>query len=252
MSLRLIFTLLLCCAASLIINAQVVISGVVLDDSKINYVEGARVISTGGQLSSTDSMGRYSIRTGPNDSLFFIYNNKPTQKFAVASIFNTEKFDISLHIPVKGKFKALQEVVVYSKSYRQDSVENREEYKNIFGYKKPGIESSITPGGGVGLDFGEFINIFRFKRNKRLKSFQSFLEEQEQEKYINYRFSKRAVQRITQLKSPALDSFMIWYRPTYLFASSSNELVFNQYILNALYQYRRVVANAEAIKEEEN
>ncbi len=226
------------------------VSGTVLDNSKINYVEAARVISTGGQITSTDSMGRYSIKTSINDSLFFIYNNKPTQKFAVAAISNPEKFDISLHIPVKGKFKALQEVVVYSKSYRQDSLQNREDHKDIFGYKKPGIESSITPGGGVGLDFDEFINIFRFKRNKRLKSFQLYLEEQEQEKYINYRFSKKVVQRITQLKSPALDSFMIWYRPSYAFASTSSELIFNQYILNALYQYRRVSGIGEAKKEE--
>lgn len=231
-------------------SAQILVSGTVLDKSKVNYVEGAKVVSTNGQLAYTDSMGRYAIRVNPSDSLFFVYNNKPTQKFAVSSIPNTDKFDISILVPVAGKYKALQEVIVYTKSYRQDSTENRETYRDIFGYKKPGLSTSITPGGGVGADLDEIINIFRFKRNKSLRAFQKRLEGQEQDKYIDYRFSRQTVRRITQLKSPALDTFLVWYRPSYEFASRSSEIDFNQYILNALYQFQRISPLA-AKKEEE-
>lgn len=246
---RIIFTFLLlifCCFTSI---AQVLVSGAVMDNSKINFVEAVGVMSTGGKIAVTDSLGKYSIQTTIDDSLYFIYNNKPTQKFAVNKIPNTAEFNISIHIPVKSRYSLLKEVVVYSKNYKQDSAENRENYGEIFSYKKQGIQTSISPGGGVGLDANELINAFRFKRNKRLKAFQQRLEADEKEKYVNYRFNKTFVRRITQLQGSALDSFLIWYRPTYEFAATSNEIEFNQYILNASYHFRKTIGSGEAKKE---
>jgi hypothetical protein len=140
-------------------------------------------------------------------------------------------------------------VVVFSKSYKEDSLENRQTYADIFEYKKPGLSTSVTPGGGVGADVDELINIFRFKRNKRLKSFQRRLETQEQEKYVDYRFNKLFVKRITGLDGILLDSFLVWYRPTYEFARASDELTFNQYILNAFYQFQKLVNVSPAKKD---
>lgn len=230
-------------------GAQIIVSGTVLDNSKVNFVEAAGVISTGGKIAVTDSLGKYTIQAAADDSLYFIYNNKPTQKFAVNKIPNTAQFDISLHITVKSRYSLLKEVVVYSKNYKQDSAENRESYGEVFNYKKQGIQTSLSPGGGVGLDANELINAFRFKRNKRLKAFQQRLEADEKDKYINYRFNKVFVKRITQLQSPALDSFLVWYRPTYEFTSMSSEIEFNQYILNASYHYKKTSARGEARKE---
>lgn len=247
---RPIFTFLILYSFALSANAQLIISGTVLDKGKINYVEGARVISTGGTLSLTDSLGFYRIAVAQGDSIFFIYNNKPTQKFPVKDIANPDKFDISVLIAVKSKYRALDEVMVFSNTYRQDSVANRDAYKNIFGYKKPGVQTSITPGGGVGMDLDELINIFRFRRNKSLRSFQKRLEEQEQDKYIDWRFNKTLVRRITGLQSPALDSFIVWYRPSYEFVANTSEIAFTQYILNAFYQFKRVTAGGELKKED--
>ncbi len=230
-------------------EAQLKISGTVLDKSKINYVEGVRVISTEGLMAFTDSLGRYSILTGMNDSLFFIYNNKPTQKFAVNKIDNPAQFDISLLIPVKSKYTVLKEVIVYSKTYKQDSAENRDTYSEIFAYRKPRVETSITPGGGVGMDVNELINMFRFRRNKRLKAFQERLEADEKERFIDNRFNKVFVRRITQLNGAQLDSFRLWYRPSYEFASEASEIDFNQSMLNSLYHYRKVTGT-KAKKEE--
>ena len=233
------------------VHAQFTISGTVLDSSKINYVENVRVVSTGGMFAITDSLGRYSVMAGEADSLIFYYNNKPTQKFIVKAIPDPAHFNISLRINVKGKYHVLNEVVVFSRSYKQDSLENRQAYADIYDYKKPGLSTSITPGGGVGADVDELINIFRFKRNKRLKAFQQRLELQEQEKYINYRFSKLFVKRITGLSGSLLDTFLVWYRPDYEFTRSSDELVFNQYILNAFYQFQKLFTAHPAKKEEQ-
>jgi hypothetical protein len=221
-----------------------------LDKSKINRVENVRVVSTGGMIAITDSMGRYTIMVKPGDSLSFVYKNKPTQQFAVNTIPNPMQFDISIHINIESKYSVLKEVIVYSKSYKEDSLENRQTYANVFQYEKPGLSTSIGPGGSVGADVDELINIFRFKRNKRIKAFQQRLEEQEKEKYVTYRFNKITIGRITGLSGMALDSFLVWYRPSYEFTQTSNEIDFNQYILNASYQYRKIMPLGEAKKEE--
>ncbi|MEO6538390.1 MAG: hypothetical protein ABIT07_11640 [Ferruginibacter sp.] len=244
-----IFSLLACCFISPV-QAQLTVSGTVYDNSKVIYVERVQVISTGGMQAVTDSLGRYTIVANEKDSLYFFYNNKPTQKFPVRNIPNLSKFDISLHIAVESKYNVLKEVIVYSKSYKQDSLENRSSYPGIFGYKKPGLSSTISPGGVAGADLDELINIFRFKRNKRLKSFQRRLEEEEQSKYVDYRFNKISVRRITGLAGGDLDSFMVLYRPSYEFASSSGEVIFNQYVLNASYRFKKTTSYSPAKKEE--
>lgn len=249
--LRLFFIFLFFIFLSLRAGAQLTVSGTVLDNSKMNYVEDVRVVSTGGGLAFTDSMGRYSIKAGKTDSLFFVYNNKPTQKFAVSSMPNPAQFDIALPMKIQGRYKVLQEVIVRSRSYAEDSATNREDYKDIFSYQKPKIESSISPGGGVGMDLDAFINMFRFRHNREMKAFQQRLEQQEQDKYIDYRFSKKNVHRITQLSGSALDTFLVWYRPSYEFTRRSTELAFDEYVLNAYYQYRRITGVGELKKSDE-
>ena len=245
---RFLYSLLFIIAAQSV-KAQLIVSGTLVDVTKINAVEGAQVFSTGGNSTFTDSIGRYKIAANIHDSLYFVYKGKPTQRFAVSSIIRLDKFEVALKIPVASRYTILQEVIVISKTPQQDSVENRELYSKNFDFSK-GVSTSLSPGGGAGLDFDELVNLFRFRRNKRMKTFQNFLQEQEQEKYVNFRFSKKTVKRITGLpEGVALDTFMVRYRPTYIFTATSNDLEFNQYILNNLYQYRRFMP-LDAKKEE--
>ena len=230
------------------LKAQLTLSGQVFDSSKINLVEGVRVVSTGGLFTITDSLGRYSIRVTDKDSVTFLYRNKPTQQFAVSSIPDPSHFNISLHVTVKGKFRTLKEVIVYSKTYRQDSLENRRAYSDVFNFQKPTIRSGISPDGVAGADVNEIINMFRFKRNKRLRAFQLRLEGQEQDRYVNYRFNKTLVKRITGFQGAQLDSFMVRYRPDYEFTSQADEVVFNQYILDASYRYKMEMLKQDSFR----
>lgn len=219
--------------------AQMMVQGTVFDAGMSNYVEGVRVVSTAGVFAITDSMGRYSIPVHDEDSLWFFYNNKPTVKFPVKDIVDPTAFNISIKAKVTTKYKVLKEVVIYSKSYREDSLENRDTYAGIFNYQKPGLYTSST-GAGVAFDLDQIINVFRFNRNRRLKAFQEHLLEEEQEKYINARFGRTYIARVTGLKANQLDSFMVWYRPTYEFCRNSNELDFIQYLLRASDHFRVV------------
>jgi len=218
--------------------SQQYVSGTVYDSSRVNYVPGVKVINNAGQFALTDSMGKYTIAVGEKDSLAFIFNNKSTVKFPILAATDPSHFDVSLRVPYKGKYKVLKEIIVHTRTYREDSIENRQEYGKVFNYQKPGLQTSIGPSGVAGADVDQLINIFRFKRNKRLKAFQVRLEAEEQEKYINYRFSKTLVKRITHFEGEQLTMFMLLYRPTYEFANNADELTFNQYILNCSYKYK--------------
>ncbi len=248
--LKIILLISICLGAYTPLSAQFILSGTVFDSSKINYVEGVRVVSTGGLFTVTDSMGVYHLKVTEKDSVSFNFRNKPTQKFPIKTIPDPSHFDISLRITVRGKYSTLKEVVVYAKSFREDSIENRQTYANIFNYRKPGLQTSTNPDGVVGADVNELINLFRFKRNKRLHAFQKRLEQQEEDHYVNYRFNKTQVRRITQLQGDQLDSFMVRYRPSYEFTSNASEMQFNQYILNCLYKYKIYLLQQDAKKQD--
>lgn len=234
------------------LSAQLTVTGTVFDSSRRNYVKDVRVESTGGKFVITDSMGHYKIPVNEKDSLVFIYNNKPTQKFVVKEIADLSQFDISLHVNVKDGIKTLKEVVVFARSYREDSMENRQTYARVYNFQKPTIRTSVSPGGIAGADVNEIINIFRFNRTKRLKAFQARLEQQEQDRYVSYRFNKNFVRRITQLQGAELDTFMIRYLPTYEFASTADEVSFNRYILNSSYAFKIELLRKESPKLPDN
>lgn len=222
-----------------IAKSQLTVTGTVYDSTKIIPVKDVLIKSSSGTSTTTDSNGRYTIVTSDKDSLTFTYHDKPTAKFAVKQIPNIGGFDISLHIRVPEKFKTLKEVKVYAKNYRQDSIENREAYAKIFKYQKPGITlTSDSYTGAAGADLNELINVFRFKRNRQLKKMQERLMEQEEENYINYRFNKTTVRRITNLQGQYLDEFMKEFRPGFKFTQQSSVVEFYQYILNASYEFK--------------
>lgn len=228
---------LLCCVAA---NAQLTITGTVFDSTKTIPVKDVLVQSSNGTTAITDSLGHYTIVTTDKDSLTFIYHDKPTARFAVKQIPDMAGFNISLHVRVSERFKTLKEVKVYAKNYRQDSIANRDQYAKIFNYEKPGIKlTSDSYTGAAGMDLNELINVFRFKRNRQLKKMQIRLEEQEKENYINYRFNKNTVKRITRLDGVDLDTFMQQYRPDFEFTQQASLVDFYQYILNASYDYKK-------------
>ncbi len=229
--------------------AQIKIKGTVYDKSKVNYVEYVKVLSTGGEFAYTDSIGNYEIVANSNDSLSFVHNGKATMQFPVSSIADKNHFDISLQLSIPSRYTYLKEVRVYSKSYKQDSAENRKEYQKIFDFEKPRLESSLGADGMAGADLNQIFDMFKFRRNKSLKALQTIMIELEEDKYVNYRFSKVNVRRITGLSGNLLDTFLVRYRPNYYFIKDKSDTEFYEYVLQQFYQYQRLL-NLSGIKPE--
>lgn len=217
--------------------AQVKLSGKVYDISRLRPLEAVSVLTNSGSGTISDSLGRYSIIVSENDSIWFSYLNRPTPKYAIKTIPNINDFEISLHV----NSTELKEVRITPPNYKLDSIQNRNDYARAFNFHKPGIGSSFNPGpsGGVGLDLDEFIGIFRFRKNRRMLAFQQRLIQEEEDRFIDHRFNRALVIKLTQMRGEKLDTFMKRYRPTIDFAESSSDYEFQDYIKKSFSHYQR-------------
>jgi len=223
------------------------IKGFVYDSSRNYPLQAVSVLSTSGAGTITNADGYYEIEVSENDSIWFSYLGKPTIKFPVLKIVNPLEFEISLHVNVP----TLREVKIRPKNYRYDSIQNRNTYAKIFNFQKPTLKT-VTPqyGVGMGFDLDEIINMFRFRRNRTMASFQQRLLLEEQERYIDFRFNKGLVRRLTRLDGNELDSFMRVFRPSYSFTKYAGEYDFQYYIKEALYRFKRGLSPDSFMKEE--
>jgi hypothetical protein len=206
---------------------QVVISGTVYDESQRFAMAGVSVLSTSGLGTTTDSVGHYRIRLALDDSIYFSYLGKSTARFPVKEIGAGQPFDMALAVSID----SLPAVFVRGNNYLLDSLQNRKDYAKVFNYQSSylsSVKSTRRGGMGVGLDLDMFLN---GKQNRRMEAFQKRLEEEEKDKFVDHRFSRAIVRRITGLDAPALDTFMVQYRPTEEFIQScATEYEFYHYI----------------------
>ncbi len=216
------------------VQAQITVKGTVFDSSGTYPVQGVSVLSTNGVGTSTDALGDYSIRVNETDSIWFSYLNKPTRKFLVKSIKTPYAFNISLQTFIT----LLPGVKARVKDYKRDSIQNRQDYAKYFDYQKPGLKVSSLSDGSVGFDLNEIINSFRFGRNKRLSMFQNRLITQEQEAFIQHRFSKSLIRRITGANNDStISQFIIYYQPSFLFTSTAADYTFHKYIKDSYERF---------------
>lgn len=218
------------------------ISGRISDYFSKKPLDAVSVITSSGHFAISDSLGNYSIAVRKNDSIWFSYLNKQTLKYPIDTIAHPDNFDVALYVDARW----LPSVTVATKNYRLDSIQNRETYANVFNYRKPGIRfsqsnpSTYTPGSlTAGFDLDEIINAFRFRQNREMIAFQQRLIQQEQDKYIDHRYTKFLVKKLTGLDGKQLDDFMNTYRPSYDEVLMMNDLELGFYIEQCYKDYKQ-------------
>jgi hypothetical protein len=215
---------------------DVTVHGTVYNMYRTKPLDRVSVISASGRGTTTDSNGNYIIVVDLSDSIYFSYLGRATSKFAIRDINYSSGFDIALHVdPV-----TLQEVKVMPRSYRDDSIQNRKDYEKYFDYKKPGFKITDGSGGlGAGVDIDALIGMLQKDKIRRAKAFQGRLIDEEHDKYVDHRFARSVVLKITHLEGDELDSFMIRYRPSYEFCKKATDYDLYDYIKLAFREYQK-------------
>lgn len=228
--------------------------GTVYDYFNKRPLDAVTISTSSGLYTISDSLGKFTIPVSKKDTVWFSFLSKKTKGYPVDTISNLYNFEIALYVDAAW----LPAVKVKNSNYKFDSLQNRQEYAKVFNFRKPGIgistisPSSYVPGSvSAGLDLDEFINMFRFRRNRMMLSMQERLIDQEQEKYINHRYSKYLVQKLTGLKSPELDSFICMSKPSYELLTTMNEIELGYYV-EQIYKLYKSDAPVFLRKDEED
>ncbi|HWJ30495.1 MAG TPA: hypothetical protein VNS32_28440 [Flavisolibacter sp.] len=211
-------------------SAQYTIKGNVYDSSRVYPIEAVSVLSTNGHGTMTDSLGHYQIDVREKDSIWFSYLGKPTPKYPVLKIVDINHFDLALRL----KMDVMKEVKIKARNYRQDSIQNRKDYAKIFNFQRPNITSMTSIGPtGAGIDLDELIRVFQFRKNRETMRFKERLIEQEHEKFVDHRFNRGLVRKLTGLDGDSLEVFMLRYRPSYEFTLVTGDYDFQLFIKKA-------------------
>jgi hypothetical protein len=217
------------------LHAQYKVKGKVYDSTRSYPMQYVTVHSTSGKLSISDGKGNYEISVGEKDSIWFSYLGKPTPKYPVLTMITPLQFDIALNLGSN----VLKEVIVKTRDYRQDSIQNRLDYAKAFEWAKPKIRPGSSEfGTAAGFDLEQLIRMFQFRKNKQAAAFQNRLLEQEREKFVDHRYSKALVLRLTGLSGAARDSFMMRCRPIYEFCIMATDYEFQSYIKDCYQDYK--------------
>ena len=213
------------------------LKGTVYDSTKTYPLSSVSVLSTSGRGTITDVFGSYEIDVKETDSVWFSYLNKPTIKYSIAKIFNASQFDLALHVNIP----VLKEIIVKKRNYRQDSLQNRIDYAKAFNWERPGLRATLGsgPGASVGFDFTEIIRMFQFRRNRSMANFHERLLIQEKDKFIDNRFNKILVLRLTGLTGDERDNFMLRCRPTFEFCLTALDYTFQEWIKKCFEIYNQ-------------
>jgi hypothetical protein len=222
-------------ASSSDIYGQYHINGRVLDSIGLHPIESVSVLSSNGHGTLTDSNGRYQLEISDGDSIWFSYLGKETVKYPARYVIPLEEFDIALSVNIP----ILKEVRVRSRDYKYDSIENRQTYASVFNYRKPTFHSVVTSISplGITINIDELIRSFGKKKIRRQLNFQQRLLNEERNKFIDHRFTRLLVHRITGATAPAIETFMVKYRPGYLFTLTSSDYDFFNYIRESYADY---------------
>lgn len=169
-----------------------------------------------GQILSFAAVGYYFdtlvLRTGnPNDTLVFYLRPLATNLG---------------NVTVTGKLLS---------RYQQDSIERSREFKEKM--VSPPIPTFGLSNSGAGLGIG-LEGLYKKERNKRKGI--DFFKTNEEEEYINYRFSPELVVKYTGFQEDELQAFMQAYRPTYKWLRQhpkEEDLLY--YINESLFQYKQ-------------
>ena len=187
---------------------QKTVIGVITDSSSSAPLANVEVSNlTTNKKTTSDSRGNFSIGVSINDVLFFTKDGYRFKTFSYSLLM-----DATLDVRMSVLPHNLPGVTVQSDytKYQRDSVKRRNEFnQDMVSPKYKTIQNNSNGAGAV-------INIDHFsKREKNKRNAEKLFKEQEENAYVQYRFSPELVSSYTGLKGDSLEKFRNLYWPDY-------------------------------------
>ena len=165
----------------------------------------------------TDSTGKFSIDVERGQLIEF---QKISYKLERVRISSNELPYYSIAMVIGPR--ELEDVRIVGKSYKMDSIIDRETYKwAIDHYTLDGLEMLQHPFDAMS------------KSNRQIWAFQKHFDYFEKEKYIDYVFNTHLIQKITPIDSSDILEFKMRYRPRYGQIKAWNTYEYYDYIKKA-------------------
>ena len=205
-----------------------VFQGAVVDNSTHLPLAGVSVINISRQRSATtDANGGYVLQAGTSDSLSFFVEGYAPVSMRLRGAMDT--------IALTKLNVVLKEFVLHKSltQYQQDSIERRKTYED--GFKREKIKPQYT-GLAVNDLFSSIAQHFSYKDKLRRK-FKKNFEEDEEQRFIDTRYTRQLTHDLTGLMGDELANFMNTYPMSYGFARSASDLEIKMWIRDNYKQH---------------
>lgn len=217
------------------------VKGIVTDKKTGQPITGAWITSSKATTIS-GLLGEFTINiVKPSDTL-----SVKMQGYKLNILPVDRSVNRTIHITLDQAIIELNEVHVTAKRDRvKDSLNNRKMFAKEFNSSAPKLKDIIkisrNPGplpiAGVTIVPSQLIRALTYKHTRDYK-FKRILIRDEQNRYIDSRFSETLVTEITNLKNDSLLSFMDKYRPGIDKIKKMNDYDIRAYIKSSLIKFR--------------
>jgi len=172
----------------------------------------------------SDEGGAYRIQAGVGDVLVFTSVGFRSDTLVVSPPMLSGDYPEYL----EPKAVTLQSVRVGSLSnYQVDSIERRQEYSWVYDHGEEKRFAQERKGDGVGISMNILRNASHADKDR--EALKKRLLREEENFYVDFRYPREYVARLTHLKGDSLQKFMEHFRPSYEFcrkAANVDILVF--------------------------
>ncbi|MDR3715156.1 MAG: hypothetical protein P4L51_20270 [Puia sp.] len=183
---------------------------------------------------TSDLGGNFRVLANPGDTLVFTsVGFEPDTLIVGGSNFSENHL-----VLLTQNIKSLPSVKIEgTDNYQLDSIQRRQDYAALLDQKHPvTVINEKRPGDNPGFSFSP-LGYFS-KKEKEKRKLKKRLAKEEQDYYVDSRFSPVRVAQLTHLTGDSLQEFLNRYRPSYSFCrgASNQDMLF--YINDMLSVYR--------------
>lgn len=230
------YPLLLCLLICLHGNGQQFLTGKIYKANSTEFLVSVSIHNiTRQRYDLSEEDGSYRIQAAPGDHISFSSVGYKSDTITVTASLLTASCPIYLEV----RPQTLQAVRVGELSnYQLDSIDRRKEYGWVYEHdNSPRVAKDRQGADGVGVT----LNIFRNTSSaaKQRIRLEKRLAKEEEEFYVDSRYNKDYVSKITRLKGDSLAEFMRRYRPSYDYCRRAANVDILVYISDSYKQYMK-------------